>query len=56
MPITFKVASHDANEYTRYGEKREINPTEALNQVWHLQDSKVKGELTTKFTGQSLCQ
>jgi hypothetical protein len=50
MPITFKVASHDANEYTRYGSKDEVTAIDALNQVWHPRDFKVKGALLAGIT------
>jgi hypothetical protein len=52
MPITFKIASHDADQYTRY--RGETTAKEALNQVWHPQDFKVKGEAATELLDQSL--
>jgi hypothetical protein len=44
MSITFKIASHDANEYQRYGEQGEVNAADALKRVWHPEGFKVKGE------------
>jgi hypothetical protein len=54
MPITFKVASHDANEYKRYGEINEMTAADALNQVWHPPKFKVKGALLTGVTARHL--
>jgi hypothetical protein len=47
MPITFKVASHDANEYTGQGKIDEITASEVLNEVWYSDGFKIKGTLLT---------
>jgi hypothetical protein len=47
MPITFKIASHDADQYTQY-KGWDLTDREALDKVWHPQDFKVKGELATR--------
>jgi hypothetical protein len=43
MPITFKVASHDANEYNRYGEQGEITVAGVLKEVYQSDEFQVKG-------------
>jgi hypothetical protein len=45
MPITFKVANHDANECQKYESfNGEVNAIDALKEVWHPSDFKVQGE------------
>lgn len=53
MPITFKIASHEANEYKRYGPKGEVNAAEALNRIWRPEGFKIKELLQSSFRSSS---
>ncbi|PVF95612.1 hypothetical protein CPB86DRAFT_817051 [Serendipita vermifera] len=49
MPITFKIAAHDAKEYKWYQPRGEVNASEALNQIWRPDKFQVKEFLQSSF-------
>lgn len=48
MPITFKVAKHDANPVRSPGNAEANSAAQVLNQVWKSSDASCKGRARTQ--------